>query len=454
MQIQEIIIINNGAQSYGISTQFINQVSRVPALMPLPLRPFGVRGLCSVGGNIVSIVDMNLLLDMNAVEYDAPSSRLVSFNGVYASHAFLVNQVDNIVEVNQKDTEYLDNNDELLAVYKYEDSLIQIVSLDFLLSKIKKVAITSKEIKKGKSETKISLEEKSSRFLIFAMANERFALNIDYLREIIMADVSFTEITGSSSEILGLINLRNELITVLDLQTYYGFEHTLSYKNRILIVSHGDKTIGLLVDGIIDIKNILAKNIEYMSENFEDEKISGVIHDGKNLISFFDATVLDKLFAKNRKFIDAKASIYAMDKSADIALEVIIFELANKEYAFKIENVAEIIDIVKPTEIAYTNKFIDGIINIRGQIITIFSLYKKLNIPKNIHEGCKIIICNINETKIGFIVESVSDILNIHKNEIREQNDSLFTNVLHLEDGKRLVLCMDIDEILSIKGQA
>ncbi|MBA3026037.1 MAG: chemotaxis protein CheW, partial [Sulfurimonas sp.] len=412
MQIQEILIIKNGVESYGISTENINQVSRVPALMPLPLRPYGVRGLCSVGGNIVTIIDMNLLLDMDEVEYNAQTSRLVSFNGDYSSNALLVTEVYNTVEVNQDDTEYIDNN-ELIAIFKYKDDLIQILSLDVLISKINRVAIKSKEIKNGKSEAKVVVEEDSKRFLIFAMANEEFALNIDYLREIIMADIDLTEIIGSSEEVLGLINLRDELITILDLQTYYNFKHTLNYKNRILIVSYNGNTIGLLVDSIIDIKNILVKNIEYMNDSFEDKKITGVIHDNKKLISFFDATVLNDLFTKNREFIDSKASIGNTDKSSDTSLEVVIFELGKREYAFRIENVAEIIDIVDATKLVYTDESIDGIVNIRGQIITIVSLFKKLNMPRSVNANSKIIICNINNTKIGFIVDSVSDILNI-----------------------------------------
>lgn len=452
MQVHEILIIKNGVESYGISTEKINQVSRVPSLMPLPLRPSGVRGLCSVGGNIVTIIDMNLLLDMNEVDYNAGSSRLVSFNDSFYSVALLVNEVYNIVEVDQNNAEYMDSKDELLAIYKYEDSLIQILSLDMLIAKINQVSIAAKEIRSGKSETKSSTEEDGKRFLIFAMANEKFALNIDYLREIIMADVDFTEIADSSGEVLGVINLRDELITVLDLQAYYNFKQTQSYKNRILIVTHEKGTIGLLVDNIIDIKNILVKNIEYMNDSFEDKKITGIIHDGKNLISFFDTAVLNQLFTKNKNFIDSKDSIKVMDKSADIALEVIIFELAGKEYAFKVESVAEIVDIVGSTKLAYTNEMIDGIINIRGQIITIVSLFEKLHIPRSINENSKIIVCNINNTKIGFIVDSVSDILNVYNNEIREQDDPLFTDVLHLEHGKRLVLCMDMNEIMSTKG--
>ncbi len=78
MQIEEILIIKNGSEHYGISTEDINQISRVPSLMPLPLRPAGVRGLCAVGGNIVTMVDMNLLLDMDEVDIESDKSRLLS----------------------------------------------------------------------------------------------------------------------------------------------------------------------------------------------------------------------------------------------------------------------------------------------------------------------------------------------------------------------------------------
>ena len=83
MQVQEILIIKNGNENYGISTEDINQISRVPILMPLPLRPKGVRGLCSISGSIVSMLDMNLLLDFSCVEYDAKKTRLLSLNNQY-----------------------------------------------------------------------------------------------------------------------------------------------------------------------------------------------------------------------------------------------------------------------------------------------------------------------------------------------------------------------------------
>ena len=55
MKIEEILIIKNGSESFGISTQDINQIFRVPDIMPLPLRPEEVRGLSVLGGNIATV---------------------------------------------------------------------------------------------------------------------------------------------------------------------------------------------------------------------------------------------------------------------------------------------------------------------------------------------------------------------------------------------------------------
>ena len=450
MDIEEILIIKNGHESYGISTADINQISRVPMLMQLPLRPSGVRGLCAISGNIVTMVDMNLLLDMSEVNYEDSASRIISLNDTYSSSALLVSEVYNTVEVDEDSIDYVDQEDNpVIAIYKYKNTLIQIISLEILFSKINKVKIESKEVRDGKIKEEVAKEEDTSRFLIFSMADEKYALHIDFLREIILADLDYTDISGSSDEVLGLITLRDELLIVIDLRKYYGFDTKDGYKNRILIASHNGKKIGLLVDEIIDIKNYVSKDIEYMKDTFEKNKIAGVIHDKNGLVSFFDSDVLDNLFELNESFIDSESSQNIVVSTQNSVKEVIVFKLAGKEYAFDVENVAEIIDAVDSTKVAFSDLSVDGIINIRGQIVTIVSLFEKLNIDSVINEDSKIIICDINETKIGFIVDSVSDILNIKEEELREQDDELFTNILHLDGGKRLVLSMDIDEIVS-----
>jgi len=110
--------------------------------------------------------------------------------------------------------------------------------------------------------------------------------------------------------------------------------------------------------------------------------------------------------------------------------------------------VDEIIDVVATTNVAFTDESIDGIINIRGQIVTTVSLFSKLGIPATVSDESKIIICNISGNRIGFVVDSVSDILNVKAQEIKEEGDEYFESILYLENGNRLVLSMDIEKII------
>jgi purine-binding chemotaxis protein CheW len=448
MQIEEILVIKNGSESYGISTSDINQISRVPALMPFPLRPFGVRGLCAVSGDIVNMIDINLLLDTSQVDYESDASRLLTLNGAHSSNAILVSNVQNTLELNKKNIEFVDKEDDpVIAIYKHEGKLIQIISLDILISKISKISIAPKEVKSADVKTKPVQEEDENKFLIFSLGDEKYALNIEYLLEIVLADVDITEIANSSQEVVGLMTLREELLLVIDLRTYYGFKKKNSHKNRILITSFEGKKTALLIDEIIDIKCYLSKQLEYMGESSKDSKISGVIHEDGYLISFFDRSVLEQIYNENDTFIDDKSSDIDTYANVEYVMEVIIFKLSDKEYAFEVDNVSEIIDSMDFTKVVYSDESVDGIINIRGEIITIVSLHKKLGIEP-LNKATKIIICTIDKMKIGFLVDSVSDIINIKIDEAIEHDDKLFTHMLYLNDGERLVLSMDIDEVV------
>jgi purine-binding chemotaxis protein CheW len=186
-----------------------------------------------------------------------------------------------------------------------------------------------------------------------------------------------------------------------------------------------------------------------MRDGFKDNKIAGVIHDKNEIISFFDAGVLEDLFEEHKSFIDEEDdSTLSVVQNKVPSIEVIVFKLASKEYSFEVESVSEIIDSIEATPVAYTNNVVDGIINIRGQIVAIVSLFEILGIKPVVKQDSKIIICEIDGIKMGFVVDSVSDILEVQESDIRKQEDELFDKVLHLENGKRLVLSMDIEKMI------
>jgi chemotaxis signal transduction protein len=135
-------------------------------------------------------------------------------------------------------------------------------------------------------------------------------------------------------------------------------------------------------------------------------------------------------------------------------LEVVVFKLADEEYAFPIERVSEIIDTTAITPVASSPNTVEGVINIRGQIVTIGSLHKQLAIIEHKSENQKIIICQANKGRIGFFVDSVSNVMSVSKDEVISESDQkkIFSAVLHLNQGERLVMLFDLESLRLVRG--
>lgn len=458
MLIEEILIIRHNEVSFGISTALIGQILRVPDITPLALSPSEVRGLCAVGGGIVTLLDFNLLLGLDACSGLDQGNRVITLNDEMSMLALLVDEVTVSLMINQEKIEYLDVQDEaIIAIVHHEDSLIQIVSLEYVIEaicsiKVKKHAVVEKT--REKANTSVSEGEKV-RYLVFKMGVEEYALPIDELREILNAEVSITAMAGSNDEIIGMMSLRDELVVVADLRRFYGFEPRVGEKNRIMIVEMDNKTLGLMVDEIVDIHEFSSNALDSLDGGRDDKRIAGVIRNGEKLISLISKSALESLLERNNDIIVSN-DVSVVNEDAVPMIEVVIFKLGNEEYAFSIEEVAEIIDMTPVTPVANASEMVSGIINIRGQIVTIGSLHQCLGIGNFEQSDQKIIICHAKKGRIGFFVNAVSDVLSVDPAEMfnEESLDGLFSNVIHLDEGKRLVLLFKRDVSQLLKGAA
>jgi purine-binding chemotaxis protein CheW len=459
MQIEEILVIQNDDISYGADTQYIDQILRVPLLLDLPLSPKEVRGLCAIGGDIIPAIDLNIVLGFDPVDISMDSSRILLIHIDNMNIALLVASITSTLIVDKNRLEVIEDRDNAIsAVYKTKDDIVQLLDIHDLIKDIKLNKFDAIEIKDGNRNLADISDEVSNkeRYLSFKMSDELFAMHIDTLREIIVVPDSFSDIAGSSDEIMGMVSLRDELLIIVDLRVHYHLKAKKSDKNRVLIIYVDDKKVGLIVDEILDIKEFDSGMINDMPANFQDQKVSGVIHADGQLISVINASILAPLVKANDKFIKHnKNSEMNVEEKEDV-LEVVIFKLNSVEYAFNINYVAEIIDEVPTTEVVDTDDLIKGIINIRGQIVTIGSLYNKLSIAEKKLDNKKIIVCNIDHYLVGFFVDSLSGIEGVKQADISAtaDSDNIFSNVLHLNQGKRLVSLFDIDKIFTnLKGK-
>ena len=137
-------------------------------------------------------------------------------------------------------------------------------------------------------------------------------------------------------------------------------------------------------------------------------------------------------------------------------LQLVTFHLCDEEFAVDILNIQGINRMVQVTRVPNSPEFVEGIINLRDQVIPIIDLRKRLNMPsKEYDKHTRFIVVEIHSIIIGFIVDSVNEVLRIDRG-ITEAPPSLIGNVSNefitaiakLDD--RLITLLDLNKILSI----
>jgi len=117
--------------------------------------------------------------------------------------------------------------------------------------------------------------------------------------------------------------------------------------------------------------------------------------------------------------------------------------------------VQEINRMVEITRVPNSPDYVEGVINLRGKVIPIIYMRKRLGMPaKPLDKDTRIIVVEIDKKVIGFIVDSVNEVLRINKS-ITEPPPSMvagidsdfITAIAKLED--RLLILLDLEKILT-----
>ena len=107
--------------------------------------------------------------------------------------------------------------------------------------------------------------------------------------------------------------------------------------------------------------------------------------------------------------------------SADSTMmEFLTFVLGGENYALDIMTVKEIRGYEAVTAIANAPEFIKGVINLRGDIVPIVDLRLKFDVGEATYDEFTIVIMlNVDERIVGIVVDEVSDVIKVEKNEIK-----------------------------------
>lgn len=134
-------------------------------------------------------------------------------------------------------------------------------------------------------------------------------------------------------------------------------------------------------------------------------------------------------------------------------LQLVSFMLG-EDYGVPIEQVQEIIRVGSITLVPNSPEYMEGVINLRGKILPVLNLRKRLKIrDAGITKASRIVVAEINGKVIGLLVDSVSHVLKVQKDviepppeEVLEIDTDYIKGVGKL--GERLIILLDLERLL------
>ena len=149
----------------------------------------------------------------------------------------------------------------------------------------------------------------------------------------------------------------------------------------------------------------------------------------------------------------------AATHGGDELLQLVSFHLGGEEFGLDILQVQEIIRMMDMTRVPNSPEFVEGVINLRGKVIPVIGLRKRFGLEDHPHDTqTRIVVVEVNGTVVGFVVDSVSEVLRIPADTVEppprliKVDRDYVSGVGKLDN--RLLLMLDVNRLMSDTEQA
>lgn len=147
-------------------------------------------------------------------------------------------------------------------------------------------------------------------------------------------------------------------------------------------------------------------------------------------------------------------------KSKAGELQIVSFRVDDKDYAVEISKIIEIIYYKAATPLPQSPEFIEGVVDLRGTVIPVLDLKKRLRMPsKTAGLPNHILIVHFGEKMVGIVVDEVKEVLHIEEGQIQSPqtwikggSSQYLRGVCKVHD--QLIFILSMDQLLSDDEQA
>lgn len=300
-------------------------------------------------------------------------------------------------------------------------------------------------------------------YLIFNLNTSLYGITTMLVEEIFSLP-ELTPIPEAPPDIVGVVNVRGEILPVMDLNLRFGYESPdYQLSDTVIVLRSEEIRVGLMVNQVIEVRNIngddITKELSHGRKlgKLDSKKfITGVARSDSDILILIDAEKLLKYVAKqdvdlesvenedqanlNTDFLKKKRvfcphvtpeeravfkkraeALQQTNETEDVTgLKPLAVIILNEEFfGIDLKLVREFSEIKKVTPVPCAPSHIIGNMNLRGEILTLIDVCGLLNLPlKNINKNNKAMVVQVEDIVAGITVEEVYDVMFLNPQEI------------------------------------
>lgn len=332
-------IFQDGEKLYLFFTlgdsKYALNISQVVEIMKLPMLEYpqklsnNIVGLLNYNNFTINILDLRFYLGIKVTPYSV-SNQLIIVKTDESIFGLIIDKIGDIISIEQSHIEAFPAVSEeriIEFLYKMENETVSVININAIENIIKQgcaqVDVDIPSLFPHDDDSKYKMVQRNQallekfesnlitnifsqdKFTAFSLGENIYCINLEYVREF-LKNSSITKIPCDLDYIAGIITIRGDFVSVIDLKKFLNFGDSGSNvdyegnKNNIIVVEAFDYVMGFLVDEIFNITEIPEELIKENPHNPTKYVLSEVLIEDK----FYTILNMKDIFSDERLFIE------------------------------------------------------------------------------------------------------------------------------------------------------
>lgn len=476
-EISQFVTFMVKTELFGVLIQSVEEIIIPPEkITPVPKAPHYFSGMINLRGEVISVIDLRLRFNLAASEKsNATRIMIVSIEGMKIG--MVVDSVARVLPIHYKDVRpppaimHHSNSKYIFGSVQMENSVLMLLDTDALIDSNEMTLYKHrKSTEESAAGTALQVARASEEKILigFKLRHENYALDINHVEEIIELP-KITAVPEMDQLIEGIFHQRDRALPILRLSRRFRMpDAVLTEDNPVLIVNGGGLVIGFIVDEITEVFRVQGNDIVPPPSNISGrsaEQLDGIIKIKKdketqvvmalNLSKILNEEEQEYIKELNEGLNDMVEEMDNDEDSSEV-ISILKFRVGEEVFAIRLPEINEITTMQKMVSVPKSPPFVNGVINLRGDVITIIDLSKMFgNAPSVATDMSRIVIVAVEDQKAGFQVDQILGIDHLPislfekpSNVIRGQYNRFVEGIGREPQHNQVIILMDTREAL------